>query len=115
MDTIRFVFQLNQFSKNLFSHFNCSHSFQRACTAPDYHTKLLAFLAMAKETLSDEPKELTVDNLSQAFTSFEDRAICHLYMTHILASFVSIKKEWSNRLVSSGLCICWVWQLLASL
>lgn len=60
MDPIRFVSQVNQFSKNMFSHFNYSHNFRRAYDAPDYHTELLAFLAMAKEVLSDKRKELAM-------------------------------------------------------
>lgn len=93
MDTIRFVFQENQFSESVFSHFKHSRSFWRACGAPDSCAELLAFLAMAKEALSDEPKELAVDNLGQASRSFEDRAIYHLSMAYDLVSLLSIKEE----------------------
>ena len=48
---------------------------------------------MAKEALSDEPKELAVDNLGQASRSFEDRAIYHLSMAYDLVSLLSIKEE----------------------
>lgn len=39
---------------------------------------------MAKEARLDKPKELAVDNLGQAFESFEDRAIYLPYMTYVL-------------------------------
>lgn len=107
MDTIGFVFQVNQFSKNMFSHCNYSHSFWRACGASHYHTRLLAVLAMAKEARLDKPKELAVDNLGQAFESSEDRAIYFPYMTYVLR-VIHIPKKGTAKHTGK----CWLLYLL---
>lgn len=115
MDPIEFVSQVNQFSKTMFPILiipitskeqvllqittqSCCHSWQR-------QRRLMS------------PRSLWwVDNLGQAFRSFEDRAIDYLYMIYILVSFMSVKKEQPKR----GGRKCWLvsllgWQLLALL